>query len=155
MLLPVLFVAGFLLARGIRARWSQDTVSRQRREARGRVRQRLRLASSFLKAGNRVSFFGEIASVIHEQLAAKLGIKVQGLTTVELKQLLDECGMEGGLQKQLIDDLEVCDFARFAPAAAEDQQMADTLQRTRRLLDAIDRARLKEPPRSVESEAAQ
>jgi hypothetical protein len=145
LLTPVLALALLLLGRAVRNRLASDTEGRRRREARGRARRRLRLASSYLKSGDRVGFFGEIANVIQEQLSARTGLRVRGLTSTELSQALTEYGVDPDLRDRLVSQLEECDFARFAPAAAETKQMEDALARTRRLLTELDRVRVQRP----------
>ncbi len=142
LLLPLLALGGLLLVRVMRT-MDRDSEARRRRQARGNARKRLRLAASYLKNGDRVAFFSEIASVIQELLSARLGVRVQGLTTTELQELLQAGSMSPPLQEKLLRDLEVCDFARFAPAAAEEAEMQDVLQRTRKLMAEVERASLK------------
>ncbi|MFH2010326.1 MAG: BatD family protein [bacterium] len=142
LLLPVMAVFGLVLVRQIRSTLDRDTEARRRRQARGHARRRLRLAASYLKNSDHVGFFTEIANVIHELLSARLGARIQGLTAVELKDQLEHCSMPSALQERILSDLEVCDFARFAPAAAQEQEMLDVLQRTRKLISDIERAKL-------------
>lgn len=150
-LLPLLTLGAVVLVRVFRS-LDRDTESRRRRHARGHARKRLRLAASYLRDGDRVSFFTEIASVIQELLSARLGVRVQGITTTELKAMLEASNMTPALQERLLGDLEVCDFARFAPAADDESEMQGVLARTRKLLGEVERARLKpipEPPPEV------
>jgi len=141
-LLPLLVLLSMVLIRVVRS-LDRDTGSRRRRQARGHARRRLRLAASYIKDGDRVSFFTEIASVIQELLTARLGVRVQGITAVSLEALLEESEMSPALKERLLRDLEVCDFARFAPAAAGEAEMQEVLTRTRKLIGDVERARLK------------
>jgi len=141
-LAPLLVLVTTVLIRVIRS-MDRDTDSRRRRQARGHARRRLRLAASYLRDSDRVSFFTEIASVIQELLTARLGVRVQGITTTELETLLEASDMAPALRDRLLGDLEVCDFARFAPAAADEAEMQDVLTRTRKLIREVERARLK------------
>lgn len=138
-LMALLGTAGVRLLRSV----DRDSESRRRRHARGHAKRRLRLAASYLRDGDRVGFFSEIASVIGELLSARLGVRVQGLTAVELEKLLEASQMPSALAEQLLRDLEVCDFARFAPAAAEEAEMQEVLARTRKLMGKLERASLK------------
>lgn len=138
-LLVLLGTAGVRVMRSV----DRDSESRRRRQARGHAKRRLRLAASYLRDGDRVGFFSEIASVIGELLSARLGVRVQGLTATELGELLEASQMSPALADRLLRDLEVCDFARFAPAAAEEAEMQDVLSRTRKLMGKLERASLK------------
>ena len=153
LLAPVLAIVVLLLIRAVRTRLANDTEGRRRREARGRARRRLRLAHSYLKSGDRVRFFAEIANVIQEQLSARTGLRVQGLTSAELQQRLTERGVDPELRDRVVSQLEECDFARFAPAAAEAKQMEEALGRTRRLLSELERTRLAPPPAAANGNA--
>ncbi len=142
LLAPVLALLALLIGRKVRNLLAGDTEGRRRREARDRAKRRLRLARSYLQSGDRVGFFGEIANVIQEQLSARLGIRVQGLTSGDLLQTLADQGVDTALRDRLVQDLEECDFARFAPAASGTDEMQDVLTRTRKLLTDLERARL-------------
>ena len=155
LLLPAFGLGGLLVFRRVKASLDQDTESRRRRQARGRARKRLRLASSYLKGNDRVGFFTEIANVIQDLLSARLGVRVQGLTVTDLQALLSGSGMAAAPQERLIRDLEICDLARFAPAAAEEQEMQAVLQRTRLLIVDIERAKLKRAPEDALASAAE
>ncbi len=145
LLLPPFGLGVGVLIRLIRS-MDTDTEASRRRRARSHARRRLRLASSYLKESDRVAFFAEISSVIQELLSARLGARVQGLTGAELQQLLESSGMSEDLRERILKDLEVCDFARFAPAAAEETEMHDVLARTRKLIGELERAPLEPPP---------
>lgn len=140
---PPLFLILFLAGRSLRRRLSQDTEARRRREARGRARRRLRKASALLKSGDHVAFFGEVAAVLHEQVGGRLGVRVQGLTSLDLRELLKGQGADPELVEALIETLEACDFARFAPAAADRGEMKGMLERTRSLLGRLEQSRIR------------
>jgi hypothetical protein len=139
-LLPPLAFLATLGVRRLRESLLTDTEGRRLRLARGRVRARLRQAVRHLKAGQRVAFFTEIARVLEEHLTASLGVRVQGLTTPDLRAVLHESGIPVPLQERLVRELEMCDFARFAPAASAEEEMEVTLLRTREILADLDRA---------------
>lgn len=153
-LFPLLSVLGLLVVRRVRARIAEDTEGQQRREARGRAKRRLRLAAQALRSGDRVVFFGEIANALQEQLSARLGVNVRGLTTQELQRLLAQSVIPRDLADGWIQSLEECDFARFAPAAASGTEMEEMLDRTRRLLAKLERTRLPKRESSAEEAVA-
>ncbi|MDX9999777.1 MAG: BatD family protein [Polyangia bacterium] len=154
LLLPVVAVLGLLAFRRLQARRAQDTEGRLRREARTRARGRLRLASSALRASDRVVFFGEISNVLQDQLSARLGVRVRGLTSPELERVLSESGLPANLSSRIFQTLEECDLARFAPAAATDAEMHEVFSRTKHLLDSLDRARISRREKQPEDATA-
>jgi len=149
---PPLLVLLLLGGRALRRRLSQDTETRRRREARGRARRHLRRAAALLRGGDSVAFFAEIATVLGDQVSGRLGTRVQGLTSRDLRALLEAQGAEPEWVDALIETLEACDFARFAPAAAEPAEMQALLDRTRTLIAALERSRLR--PLSTDTEVA-
>ena len=102
---------------------------------------RLRAAERLLAEGNAAAFFGEISHVLTTFLEAKLGQPVGSLTLPELRALLEARGFPEGLVDRLAQEIENCDFGRFAPRATREEEMKGALQRTRALLDDLDRVR--------------
>jgi hypothetical protein len=107
---------------------------------------RLREAERFLKAGDATAFFGEISRVLSTFLEVKLGQPVGSLTLPELRAILEERGFPEGVASAVLGELENCDFGRFAPREAREEEMRKALSRTREILDALDRIR-PAPPR--------
>ena len=124
----------------LRAHLTRQTPRRQQRAAFRQIKDNIKRAREALSSGDKGAFFGEIAAALRNLLDHKLQIHVDGLTRDELRQELLEQGFEADLVEALCQELDNCDFARFAPSASGDQQMKETLARTRGILDRLTRA---------------
>ena len=126
----------------VRGRMRKDTPRARLRRARGRARKRFRVAEIHIR-GNRPSrFFGELAHVIHEHLEERVGQPVRQMTRAELREFLASRGFAETTIKRIDDEIQNCDFARFAPAASGPGEMKAALRRTRELLREIEKTRL-------------
>jgi hypothetical protein len=126
----------------IRGRMRRDTPRARLRRARGRARKRFRVAEIHIR-GNRPSrFFGELAHVIHEHLEERVGQPVRQMTRAELREFLSGRGFAEPTIKRIDDEIQNCDFARFAPAASGPGEMKAALRRTKELLREIEKTRL-------------
>jgi len=145
-LFPVLLAAppvGYLAVLGVgllRTRGRRSTPTARRRHARRQVRMRLRLAEQHLRGGNAADFYAEAARSLHEALSERLGRRAEGMTREELASLLlARAGNE--LATKILEELDNCDFGRFAPAEQREGEMRACLGRLPDLLEGIARMR--------------
>jgi hypothetical protein len=131
-------VAGF-----VRERLSQETDRARRRRLRRLVRRRLRTAERHLDGKNISSFFIEIDRVLRDFLTGKLGSSVAGLAHDELRATMVHAGLTEELVAKVIDELEECDRARFAPGDVSEQDMRSLLDRAAETILQIEKAALK------------
>ena len=122
----------------LRRRLAQETPRGRLRRARGRARQRFRVADIHLRGQRPAKFFGELSRVISEHIEERVGQPIQSMTRDEMRAFLGKRGFDGTTIKQIEDSLETFDFARFAPSAAEDLEMRTALRRTKELLKRIE-----------------
>jgi hypothetical protein len=127
-----------LLVDGTRRRLARETARSKRRRARRTARRRLRVAEYHIKAQRPSAFFGECARVIYEHLEYRLGAKVEALTLSELRAHLESRGFPRETADAVVQELETCDFARFAPSASGPGEMRAALRRVRALLGMIE-----------------
>ncbi|MEO6951273.1 MAG: BatD family protein [Polyangia bacterium] len=126
----------------VRRRWTRDTPSSRRRRARANARRRLRIADYNIKANRPPAFFAECARVIYEHLEFRLGTKVESYTLDQLRGLLVERGFTKETSEAIVQELENCDFARFAPSASGPGEMKAAVRRVKALLGFIESERL-------------
>jgi len=107
---------------------------------RGRGRHHLRQADVHLRGNRPVELFGELARVVHEHVEQAVGQSVRALTRDQVAGLLRERGFSDQLIARIADELDNCDFARYAPAASAPEEMRAAMERTRVLAADIDRA---------------
>jgi hypothetical protein len=146
---PLALVA--LLAFGrVRARLGRDTHRTRRRRLRTMADRRLRAAEAHRAAGRTGDFYVEIDRVLRGALSERMGSELGGLRLDELGTLLRTRGLPAGATRLVVDAIEACDEARFAPggAAADPAALAAMLARAGELIDAIERAPLGEETRA-------
>jgi tetratricopeptide (TPR) repeat protein len=138
--LPLLLTIAVVGGDRLRERLARETPRSIRRVAAKRVRAHLARAQQLRAAGDTSGFFGEVAAAIRCQLDHRLALRSEGLTREELAARMGEAGYPGTLAEEVLGELDNCDFARFAPAASGGQQMAETIQRARRLVERLGHA---------------
>ncbi|MCB9621971.1 MAG: protein BatD [Sandaracinus sp.] len=134
--LPLLGLV-LLTARALRGR-KPDAATEKRRE----TKRRLDDAERFAREGDARNFYSAIAVGLQGALEARLGEAVGALTHDELRKLLRRRGLDEDLVRRVIDELEVCDFARFSSAGGAPEEIRDCLERTRRALAELESASL-------------
>jgi len=118
----------------MRQRLARPTERALDRATAKKVRESLRQAAEHERAGDSAGLFAALANALREQLRHQLGRPVEGLTRDELRQQMQQAGMTDDLVRDVINELDNCDFARFAPSASDPQQLQDATQRTRQLV---------------------
>ncbi len=96
---------------------------------------RLKTAEKLMKEGSREAFYDEISRTLWGYLSDKLNIPQADLTRENIGNELASFGADETLAKDLMQILDTCEFARYAPSQASDA--LDTLYR--QTADAIGR----------------
>jgi hypothetical protein len=141
-LVPLLALLGIAGGERLRARLARQTERSLGRAAARRVREHLAAAKDKQRAGDAAACFGEAAAALREQLAHQMGERTEGMTREELRERMATLGFDGALIEELAEELDSCDFARFAPSASGDEQLGRALDRCRSLLRRIGRTRV-------------
>jgi hypothetical protein len=128
----------------LRQRLKRETPRSRLRRARGRARQRFRVAEIHIRGNRPAKFFGELAHVLYDHLEERVGQPVQSMTRPEMREFLHKKGFAASTIRKIDESLEAFDFARFAPSAAGPEEMREALRRTKELLRVIERTRLVE-----------
>ncbi|MSP62105.1 MAG: protein BatD [Myxococcales bacterium] len=126
----------------LRAALVRETARTRRRRARAAARRRMREAEVHLKGQRPSQFFGACARAIYEHLEYRCEVKCEALTVDELRRLLSGRGFDPETTLAIVSELEICDFARFAPSASGPGEMRAAIRRVRNLLAAIEKASL-------------
>ena len=122
---PPLLLALALLGLRVRDRLSADTDGRRQRHNRKRVAAHFSAAEAHRRAHNVGPFFAEIERVIREALSHHLGDQpVKGLSAEELRGLLVQGGFAAADAERVVDAMDECDRARFAPGTLKDADPA-------------------------------
>jgi hypothetical protein len=148
-LVPVLGFLAIVITDWVRRGMRKDTPRSRLRRARGRARKRFRVADIHLRGDRPSRFFGELAHVIYEYIEERVGQPVQSMTRPELRGFLGAHGFDTETIDRIDEELQNCDFARFAPAASGPGEMKAALRRTRDLLREIEKTRAVDRPQEM------
>lgn len=132
--LPVLALIGFVIYRRRQEKYSSDISFARARQAGKIAKKRLAKARSLASPEKGIEFFAEINIALTSYIADKLNISPHGLTNDHIKELLMNKSADDDLISGISDTLQKCDFARFAPASTNQNEIDDVLTSTEQLM---------------------
>lgn len=143
LLLPPLGLAATSVIGRVRDRLAADTERARRKRLRRVVEEHLGAAEKHRDAQDAPKFFVEIARVLREVLSNQLGPQVGGLTRDELEAGLLARGLDEELRRSILEVLDTCDRARFAPdeAARSASAMTALLERAGEVIGRLEKKR--------------
>ncbi len=140
MTVPVVFFLGAEFAVRRRRRQAERGESIARKRAMGHAGKALDAIERRERRQPSPDFWNALDYTIRGFLEARFQIATTGMTRAELRTaLIDRSGSEAAIDA-VLDELEACAFARFAPSAAQDQDRHDALARVHASLATLDRA---------------
>lgn len=86
------------------------------------ARKKLKNAATHLKKGNREAFYQELSRGLWGYISDKLLIPVAELTSEKIRQELIDNGAAEDNINTLLEILETCEYARYAPAGDESER---------------------------------
>ncbi len=86
-------------------------------------------------------FWNEADAIIRGFLEARFAVNAASMTPGELAAALNAAGVEIHVAQQMLDELESCAFARFAPPQTMDDDRAAAIVRIRQCLSTLDKTR--------------
>ncbi len=134
---PILALGVTALLRQRVTRLSTDTVWARNRKAHPLARKHLKNAKKLLAVGDPHQFYTALEQAILGFLGNRLNINERGQTRFQLAQLLGNVGLSANMQAELIEFLDACDAARFAPIPPDSAQMKEHLNQATHLLSAV------------------
>lgn len=140
LLVPVAADVGIFAFALRRDRWRANARFRRQRRARKVASRRLKEASRRMIPTVSRAFYTALAQALTEYVADKFVTPGAGLTHQRIEELFASRGVPDHLRRGFHRTLEACDFARFAPGAADAQQMARALKGAEETLAALDRS---------------
>lgn len=105
------------------------------------AKKRLETASRLLTENNGKEFYAEIAKAISGYLGDKLNLPPASLSKEDIQQELALKKFDEQRINQVIEILDSCDFARFAPATYERMEMESFYQKASQTLIALEEKR--------------
>ncbi len=86
------------------------------------ARKRLKKAAHHLKSGDNEAFYEELSKGLWGYISDKLMIPGAELTSDNVRQVLEENGAQTDNTEKLLEILETCEYARYAPAGEESKK---------------------------------
>lgn len=134
----VCFIATMI---GLRAyiKANSDIIKVRRRKATGLARKQLAKARTAMKNNNADLFYQEVLSAVWQWLSYKLSIPVSDLNRENISQQLDKAGVGAESSHRLIELIEKCEYARYAPSSASSDMKSDYFEAENLILSISDR----------------
>ncbi len=135
---PALFFAFvFVYWRKRRDLYENEALMKSRR-AEKIARQRLNLAKNHLDAGNKPQFFEELSKATWGYISDKLHIPVSELTRDNASASLKNMNIDVAVIANLMDIIDKCEYARFAPSGDENIAMGKVFEDSVTVLSGIE-----------------
>ena len=115
--IPLLIFVAIILFRLAQIKQNANQAAVKNRKAGKVSRKRLRQASKYMKQGQEAQFYDELLKGIWGYLSDKLSIPVANLSKDNVIDILAAHNVDSQLVGELMDLLNSCEFARYAPAA--------------------------------------
>ena len=116
-LLALLVFVAIIVFRMAQIKQNANQAVVKNRKANKVSKKRLRLVAKYMKQGNETLFYEEILKAIWGYLSDKLSIPIANLSKDNVSGILAEHSIDNQLIDELIDVLNSCEFARYAPSA--------------------------------------
>ncbi|MCU4165155.1 BatD family protein [Carboxylicivirga caseinilyticus] len=81
------------------------------------AKKRLKQSAHFLKTGEKEAFYEELLRALWGYMSDKLSIPLSSLSKDNISDELGKSSVESGLISEIIDIMDTCEFARYAPAS--------------------------------------
>ena len=135
------FIAMALLPWVARILRRRPVKGRSHRKALGRARRTLaELRRESLTSG---AFYGALSRTMGDFLGSRFDLPATARSASSLEDALRSLGADDALLRALREELESCDYARFAPSAAQDADRSAAAGRIRDLMERLDTLRPK------------
>lgn len=123
-LAPILFVFAFIFRNKIRLAQS-DVVGMKSKKANKVATKLLSAANQSLAANNKNEFYENVSKALFGYIGDKLNIAPSELNQNNIKGKLIAINVSEQTIQALIETIELCDMARFAPVAVSEQEVYD------------------------------
>lgn len=128
-----------ILGDRFRRRLRKETPRARLRRAQGKARSHLRVAEIHLRGQRPAKFFASLSHAVYAHLEEWLDHGLQSMTQKEMRSFLAERGIDAGTIRRIEEDLDAFDRARFAPAATDVKEMRAAVERTKQLLERVEK----------------
>lgn len=118
-LLPVIGLLVIVIVRRKQIKENSNWKNVRSKKANKVSRTRLKLASQYIRDNKDAAFYEEVMKAAWGYMSDKLGIPVSELTKDNVVESLNKKSINIELGQRLVKLLDQCEFARFAPSAAQ------------------------------------
>ena len=119
MVFMLILFTGFVLGRNQYLKTQSDVVGVRQRRALKTARKQLTLAEKFKNEGKPDAFYNEVLTALNRYVSFKLNIPIADLSKENITEQLEKRFVTQPSIQKLINTLNDCEFARYAPASAE------------------------------------
>ncbi len=112
---PLLLFVAFILIQRRNEKLQGNLALLKTRKAVSLAKKRLSLAKKLLNKNQEEQFFEEISRALWGYLSDRLSIPVADLTKDTASKILSEKNIDVDITEKILDTIEYCEFARFAP----------------------------------------
>ena len=116
---------------------SKETESSLRKKIDQATQQRLVAAAQAATSNQPEQAYVEIHEALISFGSEVSGTNIRGQTNDEIRVTLSNLGMNEPLIERLVQELENCDFARFAPGAREATAVNEALERAQNIISEL------------------
>ena len=121
-LAPLLFIITYIFRNKIRVA-NSDVAGMKKKKASKIAAKFLKSAKQSLEANNSSAFYEDISKALFGYISDKLHIPSAELNQNNIKEKLANINVSEQTSKELIDTIELCDMARFAPVTISEQEV--------------------------------
>ena len=141
-IVPVLAVAALLFyyRKSLKERANLQLMRTKR--ANKVAQKRLKLARKYMQQNDSNNFYSETLKAVWGYLSDKLGIPGSELTRDNISAELEKYGVDEEVSKSVIDVLDKCEFAQYAPELSGND-MGDVLQHAADVMDQLENTKKK------------
>ena len=136
--LPVAAVLATVLYRSHAHRLRHDIGFARRRRAKRIAFKLLRRSREQIEQGALDQAFTGVSNALYGYIADKCDLPTAGLTSPRIVELLRERGVDEETAALVMDGLDACDLARFAPTTHTAEHAGDLLDRARNGIESIE-----------------
>jgi len=122
LLAPLLFIITYIFRNKIRVA-NSDVVGMKKKKASKVAGKLLSSAKESLATNNKNAFYEDISKALFGYIGDKLNIAVAELNQSNIKDKLTSINVSEQTTTALIETIELCDMARFAPVSISEQEV--------------------------------
>ncbi len=117
LIFPTLLFFGVLIFAKQRIKANSDIVAVKERKAAKLAKKQLVIAEKHMTSNNKDLFFTEILNALNNYIGDKFALPIADLSKERITEMLLSRNVSEATAKHLIDTLNTCEFAKYAPSA--------------------------------------